>query len=49
MNTLENDLAYLLKEKRLSYKDLLELVRDKFIDIDTAEKVLDIYTSKGEF
>lgn len=46
MDTLKNDLVYSLKEKILSYKDLLELVRDNFIDIDTAEKVLDIYTSK---
>ena len=41
----EEAILNLLKTKELSYKDLLSLVKEDVLDIDTAENILDIYTN----
>ena len=40
----EKEILKLLQSKELSYKDLLSLVKENILDIDTAEKILDEYT-----
>lgn len=40
----EEAILNLLKTKKLYYKDLLSLVKENILDIDTAEKILDEYT-----
>lgn len=40
----EEAILNLFKTKKLYYKDLLSLVKENILDIDTAEKILDEYT-----